>query len=190
MMAPFTFAFAFMPYEAFDMNPATPKASEQFLADKGLQRAKNDRAWDWLRDIADNVRTYMSSPALLIPMLGDERLQANVIGQGKAKTLEDLFKRLGTDVKTYTTRFQLLYGKHSQRAGNSYDPDDAANSIMISQEYLQFMSSYESVVLVTVLEIIEIFQSAGLDTSSVAALTNGEFVYKLYDVAPSPGDDA
>jgi hypothetical protein len=174
------------------MSTATAQTikSADYLARKGLKRAKNDRAWDWLRDIADNVRHYMQAPAILLPMLKDEQLTAKVIEQGNTDTLNDLVKRLGGDVQTYVQRFQKLYATHSQRRGSSSDVDDMFRSITISQDYMSFMSSYESVVMPTILEILEILEKAGLNTGSVRAATNSQLVYDLYNEAPTPSTDS
>lgn len=170
------------------MNTATRTNTkgEEFLANKGLQRAKNDRAWDWVREIADNVRKSMQGPAIIMPMINDDVLCAKVAEQGNLSALIELVNRLGADVQSYVTRYQRLYGRHSQRRGPSCDPDDLMASIKISQDYTQFCSSWESVIMPTILEILEILEKAGLNTKSIYAASDMKLVYSMYDQAPSP----
>lgn len=169
------------------MNTATAKnEGDEFLAQKGFKRAKNDRAWDWVREVSNNVKNYISCPAVLMPMLRDEKLIASIQEQGNTKRLTDLVQRLTADASSYTSRFEGLRAKHSQRNGNSYDPDDLMKSIIIGQDYMHFMSSYESVIMPTIGEILEIMDKAGLDTSNIRATANRELVYNLLQGTPSP----
>jgi len=175
------------------MSNATAPSSKNatYLAQKGLKRAKNDRVWDWLRDVAGNVRQYMQAPAILLPMLNDPSLTATIVTQGNSASLTELIQRLGGDVQSYTQRYSALYTRHSQRRGSSSNSDDMFASVAISQDYLQFMSSYESVVMPTILEILEILDKAGLDTKSVRAMADGQLVYNLYnEAAAATSDDA
>jgi hypothetical protein len=169
------------------MNTATAKnEGEQFLAQKGFRRGKNDRAWDWVRDISNNVRNYISAPAVIIPMLRDERLIAKAHEQGNTGRLADLVQRLTQDAQTYLHRFEAIKAKHSQRQGNSYDPDDLMKSIIVGQDYMSYMSSYESVIMPTLQEILAVMDLAGLDTSNVRATADRSLVYNLYQSSPSP----
>jgi hypothetical protein len=169
------------------MNTATAKnESDEFLSQKGFKRAKNDRAWDWVYDISSNVRNYISAPAVIIPMLRDDKLIAEIHKQNNTGRLADLVKRLTQDAQTYLHRFEALKAKHSARRGNSYDPDDLMKSIIISQEYMHYMSSYESVIMPTLQEILGIMDQAGLDTRNVRATANRELVYNLFQSSPSP----
>lgn len=165
--------------------PATNKGDD-FLAQKGFKRAKNDRAWDWVYEVSTNVRNYMSAPAVLMPMLRDERLIKAVHEQGNTGRLADLVQRLTNDSQTFVSRYQTVKNKHSARRGNSTDPDDLMQSIMVGQEYMRFMSSYESVIMPTIQEILGLMDTAGLDTTNIRATTNRELVYNLYQSSPSP----
>jgi hypothetical protein len=165
--------------------PATNKGDD-FLAQKGFKRAKNDRAWDWVYDVSSNVRNYISAPAVLMPMLRDERLIAAVQEQNNTGRLADLITRLTSDSQLFVTRYHTTKEKHSARRGNSADPDDLMKSIMVGQEYMRFMSSYESIIMPTIQEILGIMDKAGLDTTNIRATTNRELVYNLYQSSPSP----
>jgi hypothetical protein len=165
------------------MTTATAKNqhAEQQLAKLGVRRGKNDRIWDWVKDIAQNVKEYMRAPAIIIPLIDDPKLSATILEQGNTQALMDHINLLGRDVQTYTLRLQKLYARHSQRNGSSADPDDLMNGINISQDYRAFMASYESVVMPTILDILTIFEQAGLDTSSIRAVANSGLVYELWD---------
>lgn len=165
--------------------PAT-NPGDDFLAKKGFKRAKNDRAWDWVYDVSSNVRNYMSAPAVLMPMLRDDRLIAAVQAQNNTGRLADLITRLTNDSTLFVGRYQTTKDKHAARRGNSVDPDDLMKSIMIGQEYMRFMSSYESIIMPTIQEILAIMDTAGLDTANIRATTNRELVYNLLNGSPSP----
>lgn len=165
--------------------PANNKGDD-FLAQKGFKRAKNDRAWDWVYEVSSNVRNYISAPAVLTPMLRDERLIKAVQEQNNTGRLADLIQRLTNDSQTFVIRYQAVKEKHSARRGNSSDPDDLMKSIMIGQEYMRFMSSYESIIMPTIQEILSIMDAAGLDTSNIRATANRELVYNVYQSSPSP----
>lgn len=162
------------------MAPTSHSDRSAELASKGLKRAKNDRTWDWLREVAGNIRNYLRAPAVILPMLNDERLKASLIESGKTQDMVALVRRLGQDSATFGERFKALYAQHSARRGSSSDVDDMINCISLSQEYLQFMSSYESVVMSTLQEVLELMETAGLDVASVKAVGNGTLVYDLY----------
>jgi len=155
------------------------KSSEAALADQGLRHAKNDRVYDWLRDIAQNVRSYLQAPAALLPFTGDTRLVQALEEQGKTARMAELLRILGRDTQTYAERFRTIYAKHSSRRGNSVDPDDLFRSIGISQEYIALMQSYESVVMANMEEALTLLESAGLDTASIRVATDCAVVYDL-----------
>lgn len=165
----------------------TPIQSPEAL---GFKRAKNDRAWDWVQDVAVNIRGYLRAPAAILPFLRDQRLKESLAAKGQSAQMVDLINRLSDDTVKYTERFQAIYSKHAGRTGNSTNPDDLMMTLMIGQDYIQFMTSYESVVMATLQEILELLEHAGLDTASVKPLTDGTVVYDLYGKAPSPSDPA
>lgn len=155
------------------------KSSEDVLAEQGLRHAKNDRVYDWLHDIAANVRTYLQAPAALLPFTGDKRLIDALEKNGKTQRMCDLLKILGRDAQTYANRFRAIYDKHSQRRGNSVNPDDLFTSINISQEYIALMQSYEQVVMANMEEALGLLEDAGLDTKSIRVATDRTVVYDL-----------
>lgn len=156
------------------------KDGSEKLARMGLRRAKNDRAWDWVHDIATNVRSYMRAPGIILPMLDNETLLQKIVELNKKEALADLLSRLSADAMAYAERFRVIFSRHSERHGNSTDADDMLDSIDISQRYQQFMASYEAVVMPLLMEILEIFESAGIDTSGIRAVASSEVVYDLY----------
>jgi hypothetical protein len=153
------------------------------LAKQGIRRAKNDRVWDWLKDVSDNLRSYMTGPAVLLPMLHDDALVASVEANGKAGDLAQLVRAMTRDAKVYAERFRDINAKHSSRRGSSTGADDMFQSITISQDYLQLTDSYNSVLMPTLQDILEIMETAGLNVSSVRAL-NGKLVYDMYKQKP------
>lgn len=155
------------------------KSSEEALAEQGLRHAKNDRVYDWLREVASNVRSYLQAPAALLPFTGDKRLITALETAGKTERMCELLKILGRDALTYAERFRAIYDKHSQRRGNSVNPDDLITSISISQEYIALMQSYEQVVMTNMEEALTLFESAGLDTKSIRVATDRQVVYDL-----------
>ncbi len=173
-----------------DAPKATPVTEEAKLAREGFRRAKNDRVWDWLRDVHVNVKKYMSSPAVVLPFLNDPQLTTNIMAKGRTAELANLVNMLTVDMRTYVERLTSLHAKHSARRGSSSGPDDLLNSITLGQEYMRFMASYESVVIVHLDQILEIFQQAGLDTTSIRATTDGQLVYDMYKADPSSATDA
>lgn len=162
------------------MPSTTTPSSESVLASKGLKRAKNDRSWDWLREVASNIRSYMQAPAVILPMLNDEQLKLSLSETSKAADMVALVRRMSSDVQIFAERFKALYSQHSARRGSSSSADDMILCISLSQEYMQFMASYESVVMTTLQEILELMEVAGLNVSTVRALSNGSLVYDLY----------
>jgi hypothetical protein len=155
------------------------KSSEEALAVQGLRHAKNDRVYDWLREIASNVRTYLQAPAALLPFTGDKRLVEALEKAGKTERMCDLLKILGRDAQSYAMRFRTIYDKHSQRRGNSVNPDDLIASISLSQEYISLMQSYEQVVMTNMEEALSLLEMAGLDTKSIRLATDRSVVYDL-----------
>lgn len=156
------------------------KGGREKLAQMGLRRAKNDRAWDWVRDIANNVRSYMRAPGILLPLLDNKELLQKIVELNKKEALTDLLSRLSTDALAYAERFKAIFSRHAERHGNSTDADDMLDSIDISQRYQQFMASYEAVVMPLLQEILEILESAGVDTTNIRAVASSEVVYDLY----------
>lgn len=154
--------------------------AETKLASQGLRRAKNDRTWDWLREVSTNIRNYMRAPAILLPMLNDERLKESLVAANRTGDMVSLIQRLNGDVKLYVERYNAIHAQHASRRGSSSNVDDMIHCIGLSQEYIQFMSSYESVVLPTVQEVMELMETAGLDVSSVRAASDGTLIYDLY----------
>lgn len=168
------------------MSSATASKTKTELAGLGFKRAENDRAWDWINDVSANIRGYLKSPAAIMPFLGDDALKKSLAASGQANKMAELVTRLANDTATYAKRYQGIEAKHKGRRGSSTDPDDLLASIMIGQEYIQYMNSYEAVVMASLQEILELFEAAGLDTSSVKPLADGSIVYNLCNQAPSP----
>lgn len=153
--------------------------SEAALAKQGFRHAKNDRAYDWLHEIAANVRSYLQAPAALFPFTGDQRLVASLAAHGKTERMCELLKVLGSDAQRYAERFRAIYAEHSQRRGNSIDPDDLFNTISISQKYITLMQSYEQVVMANMEEALTLLEEAGLDTKSIRIASDRSVVYDL-----------
>lgn len=168
------------------MNTATLSPSEKQARGMGLRRAENDRVWDWLRAVAQNVRNYQRAPAILLPLLGDKKLQTSIVDHNKTATLNNLVQALTKDAKAFSHRFKDIYAKHSSRRGSSSDIDDMMHCVSVSQEYLQFVSSYEMVIMPTLNEVLELMEAAGLDVSSVRATADSKLVYDLYENSDSP----
>lgn len=155
------------------------KSSEQALAKQGLRHAKNDRVYDWLRDIASNVRSYLQAPAVLLPLTGDARLVKSLEESGDTERMARLLRTIGRDTVTYSDRFRAIYAKHSARRGSSVDPDDLFTSISISQEYIAFMASYENVMMANMEEAMLLLETAGLDTKAIRLAADRSLIYNL-----------
>jgi hypothetical protein len=161
------------------------KSSEAALADQGLRHAPNDRVYDWLRDIAQNVRTYMQAPAVLLPFTNDARLVASLEANGKTERMAEMLRSLGGDALAYADRFRAIQARHSSRRGSSVDADDLFVAIRISQDYIQLMTSYEAVVVATIEEALVLLEQAGLDTSAIRVAADRTLVYNLFQEQPA-----
>ena len=163
------------------MNTALAPSSDDQLAHQGLRRANNDRVFDWLKDLYENVRNFLRAPAVLLPMIGDARLQAALKENGTDGRVAELVRRLGQDSLVYAEKLKAIHDGHASRRGSSYDADDLMLSISISQRYLAFTSDYETTILPTIAEVLEVLEGAGLDASSVRLMAGTGIVYDLFE---------
>lgn len=125
--------------------------------------------WDYLIEMHKNCAAYTCVPALLTPFVRNNELVSRV---PDSSNLTEMFTVLAKDVQTFATNLEKIRQKHADKTGSPKDPDDHMRCIGINENYIQWALSYESLVIPQVLAILDVFETAGADTSEVRVSIN------------------
>lgn len=120
--------------------------------------------WDNLTEVYKNCAAYTCIPALLTPFIQNKELLEKV---EDTQQLTEMVTVLARDVEAFANKLKKIYSIHAAKTGGTVDPDDLMRCIGISENYIRWASSYESVILPQIYAILDTFEAAGADTESV-----------------------
>lgn len=123
---------------------------------------KTRRPWDALQVFYRECAAYSLVPQILQPYLTNSQLTAKI---GDLDQLVRLSQLLAKDVSDYSQRLSRIYMQHQNRYGVATGPNDLMQAFQIQEQYVAWGTSYESVVMPTVAEIVDIYAKIGVDTS-------------------------
>lgn len=135
------------------MSPHTPQPSPE---------PRPNRGWDALKVIFQNCAAYTIAPSSLTPFINNADLTAKIADQTKLLQLANLLKR---DVSEFASRLQAIFAKHKDREGNVTNGDQLMEVLQLQEEYIQWATSYEAVVIPTITAILDLYAAVGADTS-------------------------
>lgn len=118
--------------------------------------ANGDQVWDDLQRLYCECRTTASTPIQVLPLLKDKDRLKTV---EEPKMLVDQARVLSKDLEQYTARLEAIYNQHRERTGNSQHPDELMVALGIGEEYHQWLYDFQTIVLPTVEEILEHFNT-------------------------------
>lgn len=127
-------------------------------------QSRPNRGWDALKVIFQNCAAYTIVPSSLSPFISNAELTAKIEDQAKLLQLCNLLKR---DVVEYDRRLRTIYAKHDSRDGDVTNGDQLMAVLQLQEEYIQWASSYEAVVIPTITNILDMYAAAGANVDAV-----------------------
>ena len=154
----------------------TKKSANRLARDAAKKELANNTCWDDLKE------TYLSMVQLIsqhanISQLAARKDLIELIEDKETLTMN--IKSLARDLTAMSTELAGIYALHSDKTGGSEDPDIVFSTINIYEHYRLFMEKHDSVVMPTVLYILEQFQQAEkkqYENQKQANLTNPDVV--------------
>lgn len=122
---------------------------------------KNDRVWDALNEIYANCVAYSLVPQVLQPYIDNTELTSKI---SDIDGLLNLVKLLARDVAEFADRLRSIGAQHQHRTGSSGDGNDLMQVFQIQEQYVQWGTSYEAVILPTLSAIADMYASIGANT--------------------------
>lgn len=124
--------------------------------------SRPNRGWDALKVIFQNCAAYTIAPSSLTPFIKNAELTAKIADQTKLLQQCNLLKR---DVAEYANRLQAIFDRHKNRDGDVTDADQLMEVLQLQEQYIQWATSYEAVVIPTITAILDLYAAAGADTT-------------------------
>lgn len=122
--------------------------------------AVGDRGWDDLQRLYMECQAISTTPSQVLPLLKDSEKLAKI---QDTQSLIQQSKVLHKDAETYKQRLMAINAKHAGRSGSTQNPDELMYVLALGEEYQEWLHSYQSVVLPTVQNILEMFAQEKLD---------------------------
>lgn len=129
-----------------------------------FKRAPEDHAWDMLNDVYKNCAAYSLIPGALTPFVRSKTIVEKVEDK---HALEQHLAILARDHKEYVERLKELHSRHADRSGHSTDTTDMMRSIQLGEEYIEWCSSFESVILPTMETIRSMLAATGVQDITI-----------------------
>lgn len=130
-----------------------------------LEQAMPDTAWDDLNDLYNNCCKLLRDPPMEVVSLLKDRERVSQLRQFKEVVL--LAKVLDKDITTYKNKLMEIHIKHYNKRGSSQNEDEFIETITIGEEYTNWVTSYESVVIPIIEDILTLFALEETDCESI-----------------------
>lgn len=119
---------------------------------------KGQPVWDVLRGVSASVGACNHILAPLAPYLRDNTILDKMTDKQRFMRLVG---NLDRDVRHMTAQFEAIYNQHSHRQGQTTNPNDVVLAIELQEQYVDWASQFDDVVIPTFMEIVEILKSVG-----------------------------
>lgn len=129
--------------------------------DATTTEAVGDNGWDDLSRLYMQCQALSTSPSQVLPLLKDSEQLAKVKDIHALKQQSEVLRK---DAEAYKTRLENIQAKHAGRSGSTENPDELMFVLALGEEYQEWLHSYQSVVLPTVQNILQLFTEEKLET--------------------------
>lgn len=119
---------------------------------------KGQPVWDVLRGVSASVGACNRILAPLTPYLRDTTILDKIPDRQRFMRL---VQNLDRDVRQMTQRFEAIYAQHSHRQGQTIDPNDVVLAIELQEQYVEWASQFDDVIVPVFMEIVEILKGIG-----------------------------
>lgn len=126
---------------------------------------KSQPVWDALAGLSGAVGQVTNVTAVLIPFLQDKELIARIPDQARFNRLASTLDR---DLRDMTRDFRSINSQHQGRSGTTADPTEVMRAIDIQEQYVEWASQFDDVVIPTFTDMLEMIKAAGGNIASVA----------------------
>lgn len=126
---------------------------------------KSQPVWDALANLSGAVGQVTNVTSILIPFLQDKELIAKVSDQGRFNRLAQTLER---DLRDMTQQLRSIQSQHAGRRGHTSDPTEVMRSIDIQEQYMDWATRFDDVVIPSFVDMLEMLQNAGASTASIA----------------------
>jgi len=126
---------------------------------------KSTPVWDALANLSGAVGQVTNVTSLLIPFLQDKELLAKIQDQARFNRLASTLER---DLRDMTQQFRSINSQHAGRYGHTSNPTEVMRAIDIQEQYVEWAARFDDVVIPSFTDMLEMLQSAGANTASVA----------------------
>lgn len=157
---------------------------------KGPPRPKPDRIWDSVNNFGALASALNQLPGQLIPLLHDKELMAKIKDQS---ALASQVRSIVNDVRVYSESLKAIQVKHQGRTGSAKSPDENFEALMVGEDYINWCSQYQGVILPSVIEVLGQIAEVGADANEQAQQLLGEInqIRSAFSAATaSTGEDA
>lgn len=164
-------------------SPTTSESAADVQTQPAAQPA-GDGVWDSLNEMQLRLAQYGTAPALVAPLLRNREVVARVEDK---KALIENAQLLDKDTREYAGRLSAIHARHAGRTGSSANGDELNDAIQINEDYVDWINSYDSVVMPTVTALLGQFEKAGADTNAFAMESPAALVDSTVDADVDAG---
>lgn len=134
---------------------------------KGSQKPKsNQPLWDILAGLSAAVGQTTQVTALLVPFLQNQELIAKIVDRPAFDRLASVLER---DIRVMSQRFRAIVDQHANKTGQTANQTEWLQAIQLSEQYVEWASDFDDVILPTFSEITSMLRDAGADVTTLHA---------------------
>lgn len=113
-----------------------------------------DSIWDDIELCYKECVALSTQPTAVLPLMRNEKFIEQL--DNRKEFIADA-GILAKDVKEYFARLTAIHDKHVGKTGPAQTPDDLMTALMISEEYNNWLESYQTVVMPTTVKMLALF---------------------------------
>ncbi len=129
---------------------------------------KGQPVWDALNGVSAAVGNCNSILMPLTPYLQNQELLDQISDKPR---FYRLVQTLDRDVRSMTDRFAAIQRQHAGRRGHTEHPDDVLLAIEIQEQYVEWASQFDDVIVPVFMELVEILRAVGAGNINVPSAT-------------------
>lgn len=120
----------------------------------------SNQGWEDLNKLNSDANHVFVIAHQVVPFLKDVETIANVKKSGRYEELTSISSNLNDNLKKAKEELNAIHSKHANKTGDNTSPDELLECISIGQEYSQWITTYQNVIIPTVKSILEIIENA------------------------------
>lgn len=128
------------------------------------RQEKGQPVWDALNGVSAAVGNCNLILVPLTPYLQNKDWLEQIVDKPR---FYRLIQTLDRDVRAMTERFRAIQAQHAGRRGQTQNPHEVLQAIEIQEQYVEWASQFDDVIVPVFSELVDILRPLGVDDLNV-----------------------